>query len=63
MEKVEACDSNRRDNYGGQYVADYPYKKSFSVDCPADLKKVEKFMKKDRLYKKYLVNLIKFNKN
>ncbi len=61
LEKVEACDSNRIcDNYGGQYVADYPYKKSFSVDCPADLKKVEKFMKKDRLYKKYFNNLIKF---
>ena len=32
LEKVEPCDSNRIcDNYGGQFVANYPFKISFSV--------------------------------
>lgn len=54
LEKVESCDSNRIcDNFGGQFVADYPYKISYSVDCLKDLKKVQKFMITDKIYKKY----------
>ena len=54
LEKIESCDSNRIcDNYGGQFVADYPFKISFSVDCKEDLKIVQKFMNKDSIFKKY----------
>jgi len=54
LEKVEACDSNRIcDNYGTQYIASYPYKDSFSVDCKKDLEKVCRYMKKDKLYNFY----------
>lgn len=55
LERIESCDSNRIcDNFGGQFVADYPFKISFSVDCQKDLKTVQKFMIKDKIYKKYL---------
>ncbi len=54
LEKIESCDSNRIcDNFGGQFVASYPFKISFSVDCAKDLKIVQRFMKKDKIYKKY----------
>lgn len=54
LEKVESCDSNRIcDNYGGQFVANYPYKVSFSVDCKKDLETVQKYMLKDKIFKKY----------
>ena len=54
LEKIESCDSNRIcDNYGGQFVANYPFKISFSVDCKKDLETVQKFMKKDKIFKKY----------
>ena len=54
LENVEACDSNRIcDNYSNQYVAKYKFFPSYSVDTPADLKKVEKSIKKDNLFKKY----------
>lgn len=54
LEKIESCDSNRIcDNYGGQFVTEYPFKTSFSVDCLEDLKLVQKFMIKDKIYKKY----------
>ena len=54
LEKVEACDSNRIcDNYGTQYIASYPYRNSFSVDCKKDLEKVCRYMKKDKFYNFY----------
>jgi 3-deoxy-manno-octulosonate cytidylyltransferase (CMP-KDO synthetase) len=54
LEKVEACDSNRIcDNYGTQYIAPYPYRNSFSVDCKKDLEKVCRYMQKDKLYNFY----------
>jgi 3-deoxy-manno-octulosonate cytidylyltransferase (CMP-KDO synthetase) len=54
LEKIESCDSNRIcDNGGGQYIAHYKYKPYFSVDSPGDLKIVNKYMKKDKIYKKY----------
>ena len=60
LEKIESCDSNRIcDNYGGQYVADYPFKISFSVDCKKDLEIVEKYMRKDKFFKKYSTNFDK----
>ena len=62
LEKIESCDSNRIcDNYGGQFVASYPYKISFSVDCKKDLEKVQKFMHEDKIYKNILKKLKKFN--
>tara|TARA_Y100000591_G_scaffold310059_1_gene311996 strand:+ start:115 stop:909 length:795 start_codon:yes stop_codon:yes gene_type:complete len=54
LEKIESCDSNRIcDNGRGQFIARQKYLNSFSVDCLADLKKVEKYMKNDDLFKKY----------
>lgn len=54
LERVESCDSNRIcDNGRGQFIARQEYFNSFSVDCPSDLKKVEKYLKKDKLFKKY----------
>ena len=54
LENVEACDSNRIcDNYSNQYVAKYKFFPSYSVDTAKDLKKVEKSIKKDNLYKRY----------
>ena len=54
LENVEACDSNRIcDNYSNQYVAKYKFFPSYSVDSPEDLKKVEKSIKKDSLFKRY----------
>ena len=54
LEKIEACDSNRIcDNGGGQYIAHYPFRPYFSVDCPEDLKTVIKHMIKDKVYKRY----------
>ncbi len=51
LELVEACDSNRIcDNGGGQFVVRYKYFDSFSVDTFQDLKKVKKFIKKDKIY-------------
>lgn len=57
LEKVESCDSNRIcDNGRGQYIARQKYVNSFSVDCHSDLKKVEKFIKKDPIFLKYSKN-------
>ncbi len=54
LEILESCDSNRIcDNGRGQFIARQKYFPSFSVDCLADLKKVEKFIKKDPFLKKY----------
>jgi 3-deoxy-manno-octulosonate cytidylyltransferase (CMP-KDO synthetase) len=57
LENVEACDSNRIcDHYSNQYIAKYKFFPSYSVDTPEDLKKVEKSIKKDNLFKKYSKN-------
>ncbi len=54
LEKIEACDSNRIcDNGRGQFIAQFPFKPFFSVDCPKDLKTVIRYMKKDPFYKSY----------
>ena len=54
LEKIESCDSNRIcDNFGGQYVANYPYKVSIAVDTLKDLKLVQKLLKKDKFFKRY----------
>ena len=56
LELSEACDSNRIcDNGGGQFVVKYDYFDSFSVDTENDLKKVRRFIKKDKIYKKYRI--------
>ena len=43
-------------NYSNQYIAKYKFFPSYSVDTPEDLKKVEKSIKKDYLFKKYSKN-------
>jgi 3-deoxy-manno-octulosonate cytidylyltransferase (CMP-KDO synthetase) len=54
LERVESCDSNRIcDNNRGQFIARQKFVNSFSVDCPADLTKVSKYMKKDTLFRIY----------
>ena len=54
LEIVESCDSNRLyDNGYTQRIAPYPYIKSFSVDVPEDIIKVENHMEKDPLWRKY----------
>ena len=54
LEKLEACDSNRvLDMDFSQYVADYPYVDSFSVDSPSDIQKVESFIINDKYWGKY----------
>lgn len=55
LEISESCDSNRIcDNYGGQFIAKQKYEDSFSVDTELDLKKVEKYLKKNKQNYKYL---------
>ena len=55
LEVSEACDSNRIcDNYGGQFIAKQKYEDSFSVDTEKDLKKVERYLKKNTQTYKYL---------
>lgn len=54
LEIVESCDSNRLyDNGFTQRIAPYPYIKSFAVDVPEDIKKVEKHIKTDPFYHIY----------
>ncbi|MDB5825065.1 MAG: 3-deoxy-manno-octulosonate cytidylyltransferase [Herminiimonas sp.] len=54
LEQLEACDSNRiLDMEFRQYIAPYPYVKSFSVDSLADLKLVEKNMEADDYWNRY----------
>ena len=55
LETSESCDSNRIcDNHGGQFIAKQKYEDSFSVDTEKDLKKVEKYLKKNKQNYKYL---------
>ena len=54
LEKLEACDSNRiLDMSFRQYIAPYPYVRSFSVDSLDDLKLVEKHMASDEYWSLY----------
>jgi 3-deoxy-manno-octulosonate cytidylyltransferase (CMP-KDO synthetase) len=54
LEKVESCDSNRIcDNGRTQFIARQKFMHSYAVDTPDDLIKVSKYMKKDKLFKKY----------
>jgi 3-deoxy-manno-octulosonate cytidylyltransferase (CMP-KDO synthetase) len=54
LEIAESCDSNRIfDNGLRQRIAPYPYRPSFSVDNPADIKLVEDNMGIDSLWGKY----------
>jgi len=54
LEQLEACDSNRiLDMSFRQYIAPYPYLKSYSVDRPEDIALVEAHMQKDPLWGSY----------
>ena len=54
LEKLEACDSNRiLDMKFRQYIAPYPYIKSYSVDSPSDIALVEENMVADGYYNLY----------
>jgi 3-deoxy-manno-octulosonate cytidylyltransferase (CMP-KDO synthetase) len=54
LEQLEACDSNRiLDMDFRQYVAPYPFVKSYSVDSPEDIKLVESHLKQDAYFGKY----------
>lgn len=54
LEQLEACDSNRiLDMSFRQYIAPYPYIKSFSVDSPEDIGLVEKHMTADEYWSLY----------
>jgi 3-deoxy-manno-octulosonate cytidylyltransferase (CMP-KDO synthetase) len=54
LEKLEACDSNRiLDMSFSQYIAPYPYVKSFSVDSPSDIALVERHMESDDYWALY----------
>ena len=54
LEIIESCDSNRIcENNGGQYVAFQKYLNTQSVDCKSDIRIVENFLKKDKIYKLY----------
>lgn len=54
LELVESCDSNRfYDNGYTQRIAPYPYIKSFAVDAPEDIEKVESHIKNDPYYEIY----------
>lgn len=54
LEKLEACDSNRiLDMSFRQYIAPYPYVKSFSVDSLDDIKLVEEHMAADEYWGLY----------
>ncbi|QOI43076.1 3-deoxy-manno-octulosonate cytidylyltransferase [Leptospira interrogans] len=54
LEKLEACDSNRiLDMDFTQYIAPYPYVKSYSVDSPSDIHLVEEYIQHDKYYSMY----------
>ena len=54
LEINEACDSNRLYDHGfHQYIAPFPFRPSFSVDSPADIRQVEAHMEQDPLWGKY----------
>ncbi|MDK9701585.1 MAG: 3-deoxy-manno-octulosonate cytidylyltransferase [Sulfuritalea sp.] len=54
LEQLEACDSNRiLDMPFRQYIAPYPFVKSYSVDSPTDIALVESHMQADACWGKY----------
>lgn len=54
LERLESCDSNRLlDGDIRQKIAPYPFRKSFSVDSPEDIARVESHMKTDPLWGTY----------
>ncbi len=54
LETVEACDSNRiLDMSFSQFIAPYPYIRSFSVDSPSDIGLVEQHMIADEYWQRY----------
>jgi len=54
LELAESCDSNRLyDNGYTQKLSPYPYVKSFAVDSPKDIKRVEENMHNDPYYNFY----------
>ena len=54
LEIIEGIDMNRVLENGQKVKMVYSQDESFSVDCPNDLIRVTKIMKKDRLIKKYI---------
>ncbi len=54
LEILEACDSNRiLDMPFSQFIAPYPYVRSFSVDSPSDIGLVEQHMAADEYWARY----------
>lgn len=54
LEQVESCDSNRiLETPFRQRIAPYPYRRSFSVDSPEDVTRVEENMRNDPLWGRY----------
>jgi len=54
LEKLEACDSNRiLDMNFRQYIAPYPFVKSYSVDSREDIRLVESHLKQDKYFGSY----------
>ena len=54
LEILESCDTNRLCFHGEeQYVIDYDFYPSYSVDRPSHINIVTKYLKKDKLFKKY----------
>jgi 3-deoxy-manno-octulosonate cytidylyltransferase (CMP-KDO synthetase) len=54
LEQLESCDSNRILDMGfRQYIAPYPFVKTYSVDRLQDIKLVETNMKQDKFYGTY----------
>ena len=53
LEEVESIDMNRILEYGHKIKMVYEDFETYCVDTPQDLEKVEKFMRKDALLKKY----------
>lgn len=54
LEALESCDSNRiLDMDFSQYIAPYPYVKSYSVDSPEDIGLVEAHLKQDAHFGSY----------
>lgn len=54
LEKLESCDSNRvLDMDFRQFVAPYPFIRSYSVDNISDIKIVESYIKSDKYWGKY----------
>ena len=54
LERIESIDMNRVLEYGHKVKMVYEEFETYSVDTPEDLKKVEKYMSKDSLIKKYV---------